>query len=253
MKTRSTRTNRRSASAFTLTELLVVILIIAVLAALSVMGVRKLRGTADKVAATRSISQLQIANAGYAADHNGRYVAVYTFDEDKQITGFWFNNASFLSNLYGDGAIIKNNIVPPSMLDPIVTRAKKRDHDKYFANFGYNQEGFSGPGTGWGNAGTVQAWRVSQVVSPERSCAFITCTSAIAKYNGRSLWKDAAAVEGKTDDGKIAYRHTGGKALVVYFDGHVGEISMKEIEQLDRHSEPSMKGKKNLFWNPNGK
>lgn len=253
MKTRSARSKHRSAGAFTLVELLVVILIIIVLAALSFMGFRKLRGMADKVAATRSISQLQIANAGYAADHNGRYVPVYVFDEDKQNTGFWFNNASFLSNLYGEDTIIKNNTIPPGMLDPVVTRAKKKDHDKYFANFGYNHEGFSGPGTGWGNAGTVQAWRVSQIVSPERSCAFITCTSAIAKYNGRSLWKDAAAVEGKTGDGKIAYRHAGGKALVVYFDGHVGEISMQEIEQFDRHAEPSMRGRKHPFWNPDGK
>ena len=67
----------------------------------------------------------------------------------------------------------------------------------------------------YGSAGHMRAWLVTQIVSPERSCAFITSTCDVATYGGRSLWKGTAAVEGKKGNGKIAYRHMGGKALVV--------------------------------------
>ncbi|MEY3895914.1 MAG: hypothetical protein RLZZ214_1434 [Verrucomicrobiota bacterium] len=243
---------------FTLTELLVVIAIIAVLAALSIMGVRQFKGVADKAVAIRNISQLQLANTNYATDHGGRYVPVDGFDSNGN-RQYWSLNTDLLTYLNGGGVPVKTAVgwptVPLNLLDPIVTRAKKALHDTYFGNFGYNYEGFNyDPDMPpYGSAGHIRAWLMSQTVSPERSCAFITSTCDVATYGGRSLWKGLAAVEGKTGDGKIAYRHKGGKALVVYYDGHVGEITMKEIEQLDTNSDPSLKGSKNIFWNPDGK
>ena len=49
-------------AAFTLIELLVTITIILVLAALSLAGFSKMRAAGDRVAATRSLAQLQMAN-----------------------------------------------------------------------------------------------------------------------------------------------------------------------------------------------
>lgn len=246
----------RRPRAFTLVELLVVISIILTLAALSLMGIRQFRGAANKVVAIRNISQLQIANAGYAMDHGGRYMPVYVFDDKAAVSSSWFTDTTFLSFLNGDHTIkssTNSNTVALNLLDPIVTRARKNRYDTYDSNFGYNHEGHSGAGSGWGNASTNQSWFVSQVVAPTQSCAFITCTDWIAKYSGRSLWKDPDAVEGKTGDGKIAYRHQGGKALVVYYDGHVGEMTMKDIEKLDQNADPNQKGIKNLFWDADGK
>jgi prepilin-type N-terminal cleavage/methylation domain-containing protein/prepilin-type processing-associated H-X9-DG protein len=243
---------------FTLTELLVVIAIIAVLAALSMMGVRQFKAAADKTVAMRNISQLQLANTSYATDHGGRYVPVDGFDANGNRL-WWFLNTELFGYLNGDNATVKSKsnwpTVPLNMLDPIVTKAKKSMYDVYPANFGYNYEGFNYDPSmpPYGSPGHMRAWLMSQTVSPERSCAFITSTCDVATYGGRSLWKGAAAVEGKTGDGKIAYRHKGGKALVAYYDGHVGEITMKEMEQLDTNSEPSMRGSKNIFWNPDGK
>lgn len=242
---------------FTLTELLVVIAIVAVLAALSMVGIRQFKAAADKTVATRNISQLQLANTSYATDHGGRYVPVDGFDANGNRL-WWFLNTELFSYLNGDNVSVKSTsgwpTVPLNLLDPIVTRAKKGLHDTYAANFGYNYEGFNyDPDMPpYGSAGHVRAWMMSQTVSPERSCAFITSTCDVATYGGRSKWKGAAAVEGKTGDGKIAYRHKGGKALVVYYDSHVGEITMKEMEQLDNISDPSMRGVKNIFWNPDG-
>ena len=64
-----------------------------------------------------------------------------------------------------------------------------------------------------------------------------------------SFWKDEAAVEGKTPDGKIAYRHDG-KAAVTYFDGHAGMISMADMKRIDEAGTANS-GKNNIFWDGN--
>lgn len=255
MKTRPLIRHRHP-GAFTLTELLVVILIIAVLAALSMTGIRQFRGAADKVVAIRNISQLQLANASYASDNIGKYMPSYSIDLEMKRTS-WFDNTRFLSYINGDNVTVKSsknqNTAPLSLMDPVVARAKKSGYDNYGASFGYNMEGFSSVGAGWSNPSTEASWHVSQLVSPDKSCAFITCTDWLAKYSGRLLWKGDTAAEGQTGNGKIAYRHQGGKAVVVYYDGHVGEISMKEIEALDQIADATRKGNKNLFWDADGK
>jgi prepilin-type processing-associated H-X9-DG protein len=55
------------------------------------------------------------------------------------------------------------------------------------------------------------------------------------------LWKKSP-VEGKTNDSKIAYRHNG-KAVVGYYDGHGGVISMAEMRKID-----TLGGINNVFW-----
>jgi prepilin-type processing-associated H-X9-DG protein len=107
-----------------------------------------------------------------------------------------------------------------------------------------------GPGRGWGIPGSQQSFFVHEIASPERSAAFITCTDWIAHYSGRFLWKDDKAVEGRSNDGKIAFRH-GGKALVVYYDGHVGELTMADLKKIDSEGIPN--GVANIFWNADGK
>ena len=234
-------------------ELLVVVVIIIALAALSLMGIDRFRKAGDKAVAIRNISQLHIANTGWAADHNGRYVSVYAFDQDKKQLpqANWHANASFLGYLNGEGVTVKSKTnepsVPLSMLDPVVVRAKKFQHDSYQASYGYNHEGIEG--NRWGDPSVDRSFFVHQIVSPERSCAFISCTDWIAKYSGRYLWTGSGATEGKTPDGKIAFRH-GGKALVVYYDGHVGEVSANDLKKFDSAT-PS--GDKSIFWNADGK
>jgi prepilin-type processing-associated H-X9-DG protein len=176
---------------------------------------------------------------------------VYAFDKDSKIATMWFSSQRFLDYLGGSGSSLKSmnneNTVPINMMDPVVVRARKSKYDSYDASFGYNHEGIEG--SSWGTPSTERSFRVQQIVSPGRSAAFLTATDWIAKYSGRFAWKGAGAVEGKTEDGKIAFRH-GGKALVVYYDGHVGEITMADLKKIDSGSGP--KGDKNLFWNADG-
>jgi prepilin-type processing-associated H-X9-DG protein len=250
MKSQPHQIRHRSArTGFTLVEVLVVISIIIVLAVLSVAGFSRMRAAAHKATGVRNIAQLQIANISYAGDHNGFYAPVYGFDDQGVTYTSWAGNKDFISMLIGDKADEEIKEIdaklgprmPLSLLDPAAVRAGKSEYDRMPASYGYNYEGSLG---GWGAPGASSIpLAVSQVRSPERSAAFFTATDFIAKYAGRFTWKNAAAVEGYTKDGKIAYRHNN-KALVAYYDGHVGEVSQADIRKIDQQG-----GVANVFWN----
>lgn len=241
-------TARRYGSGFTLVELLVVITIIIVLAALSFLGFKKARSSADRAVSTRNIAQLQFANATYAADHNGDYLKVYAFDDKGSSYVAWCDNSDFLTLLKGDSAFLANGDVdkthPPSALDPAAYRSKAKWYNRFSASYGYNYEGALGRSSAWGSPSAESVFKMHQVTQPARTAAFITATDWIAKYSGRFKWQGKSAVEGY-ENGKIAYRY-GGKALVVYFDGHVGEVTPEDMKRVDK-----LGGIKNVFWNAN--
>lgn len=226
---------------FTLVELMVVITIILVVAVLSVGGIARIRDQGFKVNSIRNLAQLQIANASYAADNSGSFVPIYSYTEEGVREGNWYQNTEFLSNLAGDlrdafGDPVRS--APVSMLDPKVYREKKGFHHSIAASYGMNDSGIAGihgPGARPGH-------KLIQVSTPSESMAFATATDFRVTYNSRLKWK---GVDGKTNDGAIAYRH-GGKALVVYFDGHVREVTQGDMKNIDA----TKGGKNSTFWNP---
>jgi prepilin-type N-terminal cleavage/methylation domain-containing protein/prepilin-type processing-associated H-X9-DG protein len=231
---------------FTLIEVLVTITIMVTLAGLGLIGTKKLRSSADTVTTLKRISGFAHANAMYAIDHNGRYVAAYSFDEESTPGTPWHYNPAFLESLLGKTLEIEDaeefegiDGLPEHVLDPSVVRAKKFQWSRISASFAYNNENV--PGGGWGQPGTSRAHTVNSVKNPSESFAFITATDWIANYGGRLLWKKSP-VEGKTSDSKIAYRHNG-KAVVAYYDGHGGVISMAEMRKID-----TLGGINNVFW-----
>ena len=230
---------------FTLTELLVVILIIAVIAALSLVGIRRVRDMADKATALRSLSQLQIANASYATDNSGKYVPYSVYDENAKRSGWWYQDPDFLNYFRGEVYDSKGNpskTVPLSMLDPKVVRAKVDNFYKSMAgSFGLNITGLNTSPAPLARP----AHTMSTVSQPEQSMAFASATDVRVAYNARFRW---TGKEGKTSNGALAYRH-GDKALIVYFDGHVGELSKDEIRQIDK----TRGGSKGSFWDPDAK
>ena len=72
--------------------------------------------------------------------------------------------------------------------------------------------------------------------------AFATATDFRVTYNSRFKWNFDNPNDTKTAAGDLAYRH-GDKALVVYFDGHVGEMSKGDFQRIDKSG-----GKNNPFW-----
>lgn len=229
-------------SGFTLTETLVVIVILITLAVLALSGFSKLRSAADKAVAARNLSQLQLANASYAADHGGKYVPVYAFDENGGKTSQWTSNPDFLAHFKADGVYDSKGKVsttlPLNLMDPVAARAKKKGFDDLASSYGYNTEGLPG----YRLPATSASYTLSQMPSPDRTMAFGTATDWIISYVSRFRWTGAAATEGRTTDQKMAFRHKG-KALVVYYDGHVGEVSFEDLRKIDRQG-----GKSNPFW-----
>jgi len=237
----------RASNGFTLVELLVVIVIVVVLAALSLAVMSRMRNAGDVAVATGSLRQLQTANVAYAAEHSGRY-ASYQITDDKGNLTRWYDSATFLIYFTGNETQLLNAANSPTvqsnLLDPAVVRAKKRWHDKITASYGMNHEWMTSIGPD-ANGVTEKYTTVAGVKNSNRTSAFISATDGAAKYNGRLLWKGAAAVEGKTTDGKMAFRHTK-KALVVFYDGSVGSVLMQDIVRFDANG-----GKNNVFWNGN--
>lgn len=244
------KTQRPSASGrtggFTLVEILVTFTIVVVLATIAALLTKKLRASADTTTAMKRIAAYAQANSLYAVDHNGTYVAAYSFDEDGLPGVPWHFNPAFLEALLGETLDIENaeefegvDGLPEQILDPVVVRAKKRYWSRISASFAYNNENV--PGGGWGQPGTSRAHTIHSVKNPGESFAFITATDWIANYGGRYLWSKSPE-EGKSNDSKIAYRHQD-KAVAVFYDGHTEMIGMEDMKRFDRYG-----GINHVFW-----
>ena len=225
---------------FTLVELLVVVVIIATLVGLSLAGYTKFRGAADKATALGNLRQLQIANANYATDHNGSYVSSFAKDEDGKLTEKWDTNIEFLNNLRGASTISASGWeardVPTGLLDPKAYRGNGTFHDKLKGSYGA-PEVF---GVAYGAQGSDSHFKLVQLTAPERTAAFVTAIDWHVVYGGRLTWD---GTEGPPGRGIMAYRHND-KALVVYYDGHVGEVTKEDIKRYDGQG-----GKEHPFWN----
>lgn len=235
----------RPCPGFTLVELLVVITIIATLAALSFFGFSRMRAAADSATTVSNMRQLQAANQSFASDHNGRYASYKVLDENTGTYTYWTRSPGFLSYIIGDDSVanktLANITVPVGILDPVVVRAKKREYTGLWASFGMNS-GFMREG-GKAASGLAKELYVSapKLTDPSRTAAFVTATDVGVKYENRRLWWSSPA-EGKTTDGKMAFRHNK-KAAVVYFDGSSGFITKEDINRFDANG-----GQNNIFW-----
>lgn len=231
----------RTSTGFTLVELLVVITIVIVLAALSFVGVSRMRAAGDTATAVRNIRQLQVANVSYATEHNGRYASYFILDEDGK-KNYWYRDPGFLAELTGDSSQLTaadpNRDVSSSLLDPTAYRAKKKSYDLLSGSYGMIHDFMIKRS----DQDTERYTTINEITNPSRTAAFLTTTDLSARYESRNLWW-SEPVEGKTTNGKTAFRHAN-KAIAVYFDGSTGLISREDINRFDANG-----GKKNVFWN----
>lgn len=236
----------RPATGFTLVELLVVIAIIAVLAVLVVSGMSRMRVAAETALTVSNMRQLQASSISFSTDHNGRYVNYLYVDPDG-IKTYWYRDFEFLAYLTGDQELVgktpsdvnEDTVVPENLLDPTVVRAGQRWSTRLPSSYGMNYE-FTKTATNL-DGSQERFIRSSNITDGSRTASFVTATDSAARYASRKLWWDSP-VEGKSTDGKIAFRH-GDKAVVAYFDGSTGLISKQDIERFDAKG-----GKANPFW-----
>lgn len=236
----------RPATGFTLVEVLVVIVIIAVLATLAVVGLSRVRVTAETALTVSNMRQLQAASISYSTDHNGRYVT-YLYTNPDGIKTYWYRDFEFLAYLTGNQELAamtpsdvnEDTVVSESLLDPTVVRAGQRWSTRLAGSFGMNYE-FIKTATN-PDGSTERFTRSSNLTNASRTAAFVTATDSAARYASRKLWW-SSPVEGKSTDGKLAFRH-GDKAAVAYYDGSTGLITKQDIERFDASG-----GKANPFW-----
>lgn len=224
---------------FTLVELMVTIVIIVVLASFIFLGTTRMRAAANRTISIDNLRKLQLANGLYATDNNSRFVACYTKSSEGKTGGLWDRNADFLDLYVGLNQPTKGNSqesrVSPKHLDPIAYKEKASGFDTLKANYGMiSKEDYTSSGPD-----TNSSYRMSELTSPSQTAAFVTAVNWLVQYSGRSSWK---GVEGKVNAPMIAYRHRN-KALVAYYDGHVGEVTKDDMAKLDKRG-----GKSNSFW-----
>jgi len=237
----------RARTGFTLVELLVVITIIAVLAALVVAGFSRMRAAGDRATTISIMRQLQIANVGYANDHNGQYVQIVAKNSGGVISMEWYRDPSFLTYLTSDDTLLTKGpneavTVPISVLDPVVVRAKQRQWEKLSASYGFNSTGLTPYPSD--DKSPPYSYKAIQITNPTRTMFMATATDYTVTYAGRNLWQ-SKPVEGKSTDSKMAFRH-GGKAIIVYYDGSTGFITPGDLKRFDSEG-----GAAHPFWKGN--
>ena len=231
--------SKASLSGFTLVELMVTIVLVVVLASLIFLGTSRMRTAADKTIAVDNLRKLQLANSLYASDNTGRFVACFTKNSEGKTGGLWDRNSDFLDLYIGVNQPTVGNSqesrVSSKHLDPIAYKAKASGFDTLKASYGMiSKEDYTSSGPD-----TNSAYKVAQLTSPSQTAAFVTAVNWLVQYSGRSSWKGE---EGKVNAPMMAYRHRN-KALVAYYDGHVGEITKEDMANMDKRG-----GKKNSFW-----
>ena len=236
----------RSQRGFTLVELLVTITIIIAISGLALVGMKNARTSANMIVAANRVKGLGLANATYAADNGGRYVPIIT-DENGGPAVQWHFNAEFLSALIGELKVLEGVIgyegvdgIPQSVLDPVTVKAKKRYWNRLSGSFGHNQEWMPAK-VAWGVRGTADQHTIMSIKNPSQTFNFITSTDWLVRYDARYFWLKKP-IEGKTENGQIAYRHKG-KAIAVFYDGHTEFISPSDMKKLDAKG-----GRDNGFW-----
>lgn len=223
--------------AFTLVELLVTIVIIASLAALGFAGYNKMRANANRTVSLNNISNLQIVNALYASDNNGRYISTFAKDSDGK-TSTWPRNPDFLDLMLSSTDVPRGgqaNRVPQSMLDPTAYKARANSFDKLWGSYGM----FSRVGFNSGSEDVDSSYSIGELSEPHRTAAFTTAVNWLVQYGGRFHWD---GTEGKVNQPAMAYRHND-KSLVVFYDGHVEEVSKSDIRAIDNKG-----GRRHPFW-----
>lgn len=242
---------------FTLIELLVVISIIGVLVALALGVFGRASKSADQTTSVQRIRGLSTASALYAADHDGNFVPIYGFDETGGGTVAWHCNAAFLEPLIGKAKVLEGvtgnegvDGLPVQVLDPTAVRAKQKYWSRISGSYGYIDVNV--PPTNvfihTPTPNVAKRYSFATLAHPSKTCQFMTATDWIVKYfEGRTTWVDdpSKAVEGKTGDGKIAYRY-GGKAVAAFYDGHTEMVSADRIKEISKKD--PLGGRGNVFW-----
>lgn len=245
MNAKSLSTSRPSSQqGFTLIELLTVIAIIGVLAAILIPSLSKVRAHSYKAKSLSNLRSLQVANGLYATSNNGFYVSpsLREANSDGSPQGSvrrWFTVTEYLDFLRGalaeDASSAALRSYPEELLDPVAQQSESSFADSAVGSYG-----------AFGNDPSNGSWQDAhnsanhslRLKEPSKTAAFATGVDWRLTYGGRLSWSG----EEKKLGGAMAYRHANA-ALVVFFDGHVAEVTKEDMVKIDEED-----GILNPFW-----
>jgi len=210
---------------FTLVEMLVVIAIIAVLAAIAFPGYKSMLESSRATQCTANLREIFTGIQGYVQENNGQYPPSRKTGGNPE---FWF-----------------------AAIGPYLSEGRRFDQSKVKSGPWPQNIPFACPSCtnhGWGGAGIdvgINGYQVGATVNTNN----LTTALRIAKASALSttlLVADAAGAGGGgawqigwrirsnarfAPDAKdaIATRHKG-RANVLYFDGHVGQVSAEQLK-----------------------
>lgn len=172
----------------------------------------KIKESARQNQCLANIRQMQQANILYAQDNDGRFVPAQYYPPDSAVRTPWWKNSDYLSYLNAKSYVPKRQGCP----DGILTTGP----GLYTGGYGYN---VSGPG-GYFDAAVSTGIRQTQIARPASSIAFIDGLDWMV------TWAGAGKYVGNEDyiPAACAFRH-GGKANVVFWDGHAVSIPRESV------------------------
>lgn len=205
----------RGRRAFTLVELLTVIAIVAVLAAIAISATVTVRASAQAARCSASLRQLQLANIAYANQNKDRsYVPVFVNGSEVASSGrvLWHGNAGFVSLLDIHRAISSTTDLKEAWPRALICPGATIDGGRIDRSYAYNRTGITAL---YSAPGAKAAVRISDVVRPGRTIAFVDAVNWMMSYDvAFGTYEDET-----TQDNTIALRHRG-QANAVFFDGH---------------------------------
>lgn len=205
--------------AFTLLELLIVTAIVAILVALLFPVYGRIRLTADLDASSQNVRNLQLGNQQYANDHNGAYVPLTNWDETGATGASWYSDPEFRQYFGLSG---KSTVWPLSMISPRSQAVNSQGQRCMQRSYGYNDTTLR-THVSWGTPNQRIQPRVTKVANPSRTIAFADAVDWQITIDGADLYPNPETYVASA----IAYRY-GGRAAVVFFDGHGGTVTRQE-------------------------
>jgi len=251
--------NLQSDVAFTLIELLVVISIVAVLAALLTAGVISAHASAQATECASNLHQLAAANAAYAADHSGQFVAA----QDPTNLIRWHGVRGAVSGTFDP---TKGPLAPylgkegrvklcPTFRDALTG---KETFEQGSGGYGYNEIYVGGTPSDYYNGE-----HISNIRHPVQTVMF--ADTAFARADGVQeypfaepfQWVDPAGHMAGAMSASVHFRHAG-KANVAWCDGHVTAESYTTLDGNNYYGGDAQKFKigwfgpsdDNGYWNP---